>query len=579
MIPGRTSAATSASWYRRVGAGCAAAAAAAAGVGLVQWFSSPGLPADIQRGYVPMAPTTGLATFVISASVLARLRVVSWRRAQMAVDVACLAVLALAGLVLWARVGGQILGLERWLAPAATETAKVPPGVMSPVTAVLFMLSSLSLLLARPAASAGRLRHWAAVATAVVVAASGLIVVTGYAYGTPFLYGLGLIPVALITGLAFLLNGMSLWVLPPDDRWPMVALLRPSVRSRLLLVFVPLVLVLVLAGGAVQLRLLPRLANPAAGALLLALVTGLLAAVVVFLLAARIGDRADGLVRGHELEARDAKAFSAELERRVDARTLELRRMVTDLESFSYSIAHDLRAPLRAINGYATILQDDYADSLDDEGRRLLRRAAQAAVRMGMLIDDLLDFSRAGTARMDRVDVDMCALVQVAFEDVVSDPDRSRIIFEVDGLPHAVGDPSLLRQVWVNLLGNAVKFSAGCECPRLQVGCDEDGREQVYRVADSGIGFDMAFVDKVFGMFESAHTPGVFEGTGVGLAIAQRIVERHGGRMWVRSKEGQGATFYFSLPKVLPSDAAGDGLSGAARQVLHHRDDREPTLD
>jgi signal transduction histidine kinase len=525
---------------------------------LAQWFSSPGQPADIQSAYVPMAPMTGLVMLVISACVLARLRQPSRRRVQLAADAACLAVLALAGLIFWARVEGHILGVERLLTPAASETATVPRGIMSPVTAVLFVLSSLSLLLAHPTASVGRLRHAATLATTAAVSVSGLIVVTGYAYGTPFLYGLGLIPVALITGLAFLLIGMSLWALLRDDRWPMAVLLRPSVRSRLFVIFVPLVLVAVLVGGAVQLRLLPELTNPAAGALLLATVTGLLAVVVVSLFASRIGGTADGLVRGHQMEARNAEALSAELEQRVLERTARLDVANKELEAFAYSVSHDLRAPLRHISGFSALLAERTGEQLDDQGRHYLEVISRSVHEMGVLIDDLLQFSRTGRVELKIEPVVMDAVLAEALAPLRRETEGRDIEWTIEPLPDVVADRALLRQVWVNLLGNAVKYTRGRTPARIEVGYDEIDGEVVFSVRDNGVGFDMQYAHKLFGVFQRLHNASEFEGTGIGLANVHRIVSRLGGRVWAEGELDKGATFSFSLRKWRPSDAAGD---------------------
>lgn len=230
------------------------------------------------------------------------------------------------------------------------------------------------------------------------------------------------------------------------------------------------------------------------------------------------------------------------LEQRVQERT-------ADLESFTYSVSHDLRAPLRAIIGFSRIVSDDYAAVLGSEGQRLLDIIIKNTQRMGQLIDDLLDFSRAGRAVLHRSQINMAALAKEVLEHLLTDDVREKIAIRLDTLPTAVGDASLLRQVWTNLLSNAVKFSLPRGNCLIEVGSYPADNEDVYFVKDHGVGFDMHYADKLFGIFQRLHSISEFEGNGVGLAIVQRIVTCHGGRVWAESRQGEGATFYFSLPR------------------------------
>jgi signal transduction histidine kinase len=233
-----------------------------------------------------------------------------------------------------------------------------------------------------------------------------------------------------------------------------------------------------------------------------------------------------------------------DLERRVAERTAELQALNRELESFSYSVSHDLRAPLRAIDGFARMLEEDHAARLDDEGRRLLGVVRASAKRMGRLIDDLLDFSRLGRQAMAPRRVDMAALVR----EVAAESDLGRARLEVGALPAAQADAGLIRQVWANLLGNAAKYSGKQAEPRIEVGGREEAGEAHYWVRDNGVGFDMRYAEKLFGVFQRLHGMDEFPGTGVGLAIVKRVVSRHGGRAWAEGHPGEGATFHFSLP-------------------------------
>jgi len=224
-----------------------------------------------------------------------------------------------------------------------------------------------------------------------------------------------------------------------------------------------------------------------------------------------------------------------------------------ELESFSYSVSHDLRAPLRHIDGYARILREDLGARLDPESQRCLDTIVDSARRMGMLIDDLLAFSRLGRKPLASRSVDMQELVRGALADVASQRGNPQLAAQVQvgELPQADGDPALLRQVWSNLLANAIKYSAPRgEQARVLVSGERRGDLLHYSVADNGVGFDMRYADKLFGVFQRLHSQEEFEGTGVGLAIVQRIVARHGGVVAARAEPGRGATFSFELPAV-----------------------------
>jgi signal transduction histidine kinase len=239
------------------------------------------------------------------------------------------------------------------------------------------------------------------------------------------------------------------------------------------------------------------------------------------------------------------RSHAAELEGEVRRRTEALVAANKELESFSYSVSHDLRAPLRAVDGYARMLEEDYAPRLDGEGRRLLSVIRDSAVRMGRLIDDLLAFSRVGRQEPSRYPLDMSHLVREVVKELRG---GSVARIELGELPQARADRALMRQVWANLVGNALKYSSKRSDARIEIGGREHGGEKLYWVRDNGVGFDMRYVGKLFGVFQRLHRSDEFDGTGVGLAIVQRVVARHGGRVWAEAKPGEGACFHFSLP-------------------------------
>ena len=265
------------------------------------------------------------------------------------------------------------------------------------------------------------------------------------------------------------------------------------------------------------------------------------------------------------VEARMAD-LNAELERRVARRTELLTEANRELEAFSYSVSHDLRAPLRAIDGFSRILSEEKGRQLDEEGRRLLGIVSGNARKMGQLIDDLLAFSRSSRAEMRRTQVDMTGLARAAFAEArLSVPSGERVELKLADLPPAQGDPDLLRQVWANLVGNAVKFSAHVERPVVEIEGEVEARRVVYRVRDNGAGFDMAYAHKLFGVFQRLHAPSEFGGTGVGLALAKRIVDRHRGDVSAEGAAGRGATFTFALPTGGPPTPVDATRSDAPR--------------
>ena len=231
-------------------------------------------------------------------------------------------------------------------------------------------------------------------------------------------------------------------------------------------------------------------------------------------------------------------------------RTAELETANKELEAFSYSVSHDLRAPLRAISGFTQILTEDYSHKLDDEAKRIFGVVTQNVRRMGQLIDDLLNFSRIGKKPIRIAPIDIEQITRDASEELKPIMAGRKIEIIRKELPTTYGDRLLIRQVVQNLLANAIKFTSTREKAVIEICGQEGEKENTYSIKDNGVGFDMQYAHKLFGVFQRLHKADEFEGTGVGLAIIQRIIHRHGGRVWAEGRVGQGATFYFTLPQI-----------------------------
>lgn len=248
-------------------------------------------------------------------------------------------------------------------------------------------------------------------------------------------------------------------------------------------------------------------------------------------------------------ERQSAEKLIQTLNCQLKQKVADLEAANQDMEAFSYSVSHDLRAPLRAIAGYARILRQEHGRRFDAESLRLLTAIGDNARLMGKLIEDILAFARLGRQEMKKTDIDMTALSRTIFAELKDWEGERDVHVALEELPPAYGDPTLIRQVLVNLLTNAFKFTSPNVEAAIVLKGRSEGSENIYAVTDNGVGFDMQYVDKLFKVFERLHLSSEFEGTGLGLAIVQKIIQRHGGRVWAEGRVNKGATFYFSLPQ------------------------------
>jgi signal transduction histidine kinase len=245
---------------------------------------------------------------------------------------------------------------------------------------------------------------------------------------------------------------------------------------------------------------------------------------------------------------KDLFSLNVQLEQRIVERTSQLEAANKELEAFAYSVSHDLRAPLRAVDGFSRFVLEDYGSKLDSEGKRLLNLIRSNIQKMDQLITDLLALSRVTRCELNFSGIDMTQMAISMFKETAAPDVTDKISLKVDSLPEAYADPTYMRQVWANLIQNAIKFSSKKKKPLIKIcGRTENGLN-VYYVKDNGVGFNPEYAHKLFGVFQRLHKSDDFEGTGVGLAIIQRIIHRHGGKVWAEGEEGKGATFWFSLP-------------------------------
>lgn len=244
---------------------------------------------------------------------------------------------------------------------------------------------------------------------------------------------------------------------------------------------------------------------------------------------------------------KDSQVLNAELEKRVKLRTEQLETAKNELETFSYSVSHDLKAPLRAIEGFSKLLLEEHAGSLNEEAKRLFNIVISNTARMSQLIEDLLEFSRVTRIQMTKINIDMMKLVENIFNDLKNLENGRSITLSLNNLSPAEVDPSMIRQVWINLIANAIKFTRSRDSATIQIGNEIENGSKIYFIKDNGVGFDMKYSQNLFGVFQRLHSYKDFEGTGVGLALVERIIKRHGGRIWADAKLNEGASFYFTL--------------------------------
>jgi signal transduction histidine kinase len=509
---------------------------------LIGWFTGVEVLTSLSPGWTAMKANTAVG-LIAAGSALCLNGVHHGERdwARQASRLCAVFIMALAGATLVEYVSGGDLGIDQILVvEPAGAVHTVHPGRMAPLTMLTFEFYGLSLL------AAGSVRsRWQMLSSVLALPAAvvSVVVLLGYVFGAPELYAVSgrFNAVAANTSIAIFVLGVGILFanLPTG---PLRNLAGPNFGGMMLRRMLPVAIVIPTA--VEWIRLVAQSAGLfnssefGAASVAVAMMVSMTGLLIWY---AGVLDRLDSAQRRGDEHIRQLNAT-------LNSRVRVLEAANREFQGFSYSMSHVLRAPLRAIHGYAQIVLDDLGEKLGAEGQRLLGVVQSSTEEMSELLDGILAFLRLGWQPMTIVPVDMQQAVRAAIELLKSKTAGRNVSFEIGELPGAQADAPMMQRIWLNLLDNAVKFTCSRDGARIEVGARSGSDQTTYFVKDNGAGFDMRYVAKLFGVFQRLHDSTQFPGTGIGLAIVNRIVARHGGRVWAEGKPDEGATFYFSLP-------------------------------
>lgn len=505
---------------------------------LVGWIFDLEILKSIVPGLATMKVNTALL-FLFSGSLLLRR---SWPRQWR--PIAALAVVIIAALTLTEYAFDWQLGIDEWLVPdvASRLAGSDTPGRMSVMTAVNFLLIGMSCLFMKRRGRYVLLGQ----ALAATVSIFALLALVGYFYNVESLYKVSpYSSMALHTAAAFFALGIGI-LLKTTDYSFMKTSVSDTAGGLVIRWLLPLSTVVLLGLGWLRIQGQYAGAYDAEFGAAIFTVVSIVVLMVVIIWTGDYLHRLDLLRLQSEVQLQESHD---DLEKRVEERTQELELANKDLEAFSYSISHDLRAPLRALSGFSRILMEDFESTLPEEANEHLQVIDQEAARMSKMIEELLTFSRLGKQPLNFVSVALGDVVQGVLAQLKSQQNDRQIEITVSDLPICWGDRTLLEHVMMNLLSNALKYTCKQEQAHIEVGYKQDEADNIYYVKDNGVGFSMRYAHKLFGVFQRLHSAQEFEGVGVGLSIVARIIHRHGGRIWAESEVGKGATFFFTLKR------------------------------
>ena len=426
----------------------------------------------------------------------------------------------------------QLLFTERVGAVLTTN-----PGRMASTTAINFLIIGISLLIIDLKNKYGNSTYQFLV---LIASSISLFSFAGYIYGATISYSIIVTPMALNTSIAFIIVCLGLLFSRPDQGI-MATFTSPLLGGVMARRLLPSIIAILLVIGFI------RIIGERLG--LYDVATGVAITIIsaIIILSFLIWKSADSLNQ-IDLEAIKTKENLEFSNKKLEIQSNQLKDANDELESFAFSISHDLRTPLRAIDGYSRVLLNRYEDKLDDQGKRFLNNVRDNTNRMAHLIDDILSLSRAGRTELKKTDVNMESLIKNVFKELRPTTDRQEVKLKVNSLPVAYGDLTAMNQILTNLISNSIKFTEHKENPIIEIGAEKGKNETIYYIKDNGAGFNMKYYNKLFDLFQRLHSQKEFEGTGVGLAIVKRLLYRQGGSIWAEGKVNNGATFFFTLP-------------------------------
>jgi signal transduction histidine kinase len=506
-------------------------------------------PLPFPSAFVSINPVTACGLMMASISLLLLPQNRLSRNPFHAGEVLAITVLMIGALKLASEFFHWPINIDTWLFAQNLGSPADPVGRFAPKTAMSFVLMGGGLLLLRREQAYRYAQLFGFVTTII-----GVLCLQGYAFGLlQYHVGPNIVLMSASSGFAVTLMGIGM-LLAHAQRGAMGVIASDTAGGMIARRLLPAAVVLPMALG------LLRLGGETAGWYDARFGVALFTTTFVFILVAVVWATARRL-HGLDLKQRAAERATYQSEERVRMLNLELEQRIAertvaleaagvanrDLEAFSYSVSHDLRAPLRAISGFSSIVAEDHSAAMDADGLRCLDHVQTSAQQMGQLIDDLLAFSRTGRHALAIRTVSTAEVIKACLTDLKGMQESRRVEITVGEMPDCQADPSLLRQVWLNLLANALKYTRKCDRAVITIGSRREDETDVFFVQDNGAGFDMQYADKLFGVFQRLHLADDYEGTGVGLALVQRVIQRHGGRIWAEGQLNRGATFNFTL--------------------------------